>query len=110
MTISYTDTGELRTISLSGRMDIGGRESMASQLVDLTQAQKKVIVNLVALTMLASVGIRALVMSAKQVAAKGGTLVLVVDSASSVMRALKVSGVDQLVTVYASGSEAWPKA
>jgi anti-anti-sigma factor len=106
MTISYSDKGELRTISLSGRMDIGGRESMASQLVDLTHAQKKVIVNLVALTMLASIGIRALVMSAKQVAAKGGTLVLVVDSASSVMQSLKVAGVDQLVRVYANVTDA----
>lgn len=105
MTISYTDSGELRTISLSGRMDGAGRE-MAAQLVDLAQAKKKVIVNLVALTMLASLGIRALVMSAKQVTAKGGTLVLVADSASSVMKSLRIAGVDQLVPVYASDSDA----
>ena len=105
MSISYTDKGELRTINLSGRMDVGGRE-MASQLVDLTQAKKNVIVNLVALTMLASIGIRALVISAKQVAAKGGTLVLVADSASSVMKSLKVAGVDQLVAVYANVTDA----
>jgi anti-anti-sigma factor len=103
--ITYNDSGELRTITLSGRIDISGRESMA-QLVDLAQARKKVIVNLVALTMLASVGIRALVISAKKVAASGGTLVLVADSTSNVMKSLKVAGVDQLVPIYASVTDA----
>ena len=106
MTISYTDAGELRTISLSGRMDIGGRESMASQLVDLTQSRKRVIINLLALTMLASIGIRALVMSAKQVVASGGSLVLVAGNDSSVMRSLRVAGVDQLVPIYSSVTDA----
>ena len=104
-TITYNDNGGLRTITVSGRMDIAGRDSMA-QLVDLAQAHKKVIVNLVALTMLASVGIRALVISAKKVAASGGTLVVVADSTSNVMKSLKVAGVDQLVPIYASVTDA----
>ena len=103
--ITYHDSGELRTITVSGRMDIAGRESLA-RLVDLAQARKRVIVNLVALTMLASVGIRALVISAKRVAASGGTLVLVADSSSNVMKSLKVAGVDQLVPIYASVTDA----
>jgi anti-anti-sigma factor len=106
MSISYTDAGELRTITLSGRMDIGGRESMASQLVDLTQGPTRVIVNLLAITMLASIGIRALVVSAKGVAARGGKIVLVVDSSSIVMKNIKAFGLDQIVPVCASEADA----
>jgi anti-anti-sigma factor len=104
-TITYDDAGELRTITVSGRMDQAGRDAMV-QLVDLAQARRKVIVNLVALTMLASVGVRALVMSAKRVAASGGTLVLVAESSSNVMKTLRVAGVDQLVPIYANVAEA----
>ena len=106
MSISYNDAGELRTITVSGRMDIGGRESMASQLVDLSQAHRRVIVNLVTLTMLASIGIRAIVLSAKGAAARGGTLVLVVDPDSSVMTSLRLAGLEQLVPIVDSAAAA----
>jgi anti-anti-sigma regulatory factor len=62
--------------------------------------------DLLALTMLASIGIRALVVSAKEVAARGGKIVLVVDSGSSVMTNIKTVGLDQLVTVCASETDA----
>jgi anti-anti-sigma factor len=106
MPISYTDAGELRTIMIAGRMDIGGRESIASQLVDLAAAHKKVIVDLLALTMLASIGIRALVISAKGVAARGGKMVLVVDSSSTVWTDIKSAGLDQFVPVFGSAADA----
>jgi stage II sporulation protein AA (anti-sigma F factor antagonist) len=106
MSISYSDSGELRTISIGGRLDGGTRGTEAGQLVDLAAASKKVVVNLLALTMLASLGIRALVISAKSVAARGGTLVLVVDPASPVMADIRTVGLDQLVRVYNSPADA----
>ena len=106
MSISYMDVGDLRTVMISGRMDIGGPGTSASQLVDLTQAPAKVIVDLSALTMLASIGIRALVASAKGMKARGGRMVLIVDASSTVMANLKIAGVDQMIPVFGSARDA----
>jgi anti-anti-sigma factor len=101
MSITYTDAGELRTIVVTGRLDVDGTDSVASKLVELTGAPKKgVIVDLSALKFLASIGIRALVSAAKAVKARGGKLVLVVDSGSTVMMSIKATGVDQLVPIF----------
>lgn len=107
MSISYSDAGELRTIVVSGRLDVDGTDSVASKLLELTGAPKKgVVVDISSLKFLASIGIRALVSSAKAVKARGGKLVLVVDSASSVMMSIKATGVDQLVPVFEDSDDA----
>ena len=101
MSITYTDAGELRTIVVTGRLDVDGTDSVASKLVELTgEPRKGVIVDLSSLKFLASIGIRALVSAAKAVKARGGKLVLVVDSGSSVMMSIKATGVDQLVPIF----------
>ena len=101
MSISYTDAGDLRTIVVSGRLDVDGTDSVASKLVELTGAPKKgVVVDISSLKFLASIGIRALVSAAKSVKARGGKLVLVVDTGSSVMMSIKATGVDQLVPIF----------
>jgi anti-anti-sigma factor len=106
MSISYRDVGELRTIMLAGRMDVGGWDAVAAQLVELTQAQSKVVLDLSALPMLASIGIRAISVSAKDVAARGGKMVLVADSTSTVMSTLKLTGLEQLVPVFRHARDA----
>jgi anti-anti-sigma factor len=72
----------------------------------LAQAPAKVIVDLSALTMLASIGIRALVASAKAIKARGGKMVLVVDAGSTVMANIRIAGVDQLIPVFGSAEDA----
>lgn len=105
--ISYQDVGELRKIEITGRLDVDGTDSVAAQLVELTQAPKKgVVIDLSSLKFLASIGIRALVASAKEVKARGGKMVLVVDSASTVMMSIKATGVDQLVPVFEDSRDA----
>jgi anti-anti-sigma factor len=107
MSITYADTGELRKIVISGRLDVDGTNSVASQLVELAQAPKKgVVVDLSALKFLASIGIRALIASAKEVKARGGKMVLVVNSGSTVMMSIKATGVDQFVPVFGSATDA----
>lgn len=108
MSISYVDVGEqLRRIEISGRLDVEGTNSVASQLVELTQAPKKgVVVDLSSLRFLASIGIRALITSAKAVKERGGKMVLVVDKGSTVMMSLKATGIDQLVPVFGTISDA----
>ena len=108
MSISYKDVGEnLRRIVISGRLDIPGTDSVASQLAELTAAPKKgVVVDLSSLQFLASIGIRALITSAKAVQQRGGKMVLVVDDGSTVGMSLEATGVDELIPVFRNASDA----
>ena len=102
MSISYDDVGEsLRRIVISGRLDTPGTNSVASQLVELAAAPKKgVVVDLSAVNFLASIGIRALITSAKAVQQRGGKMTLVVRKGSTVVMSLKATGVDELIPVF----------
>ena len=102
MSISYVDVGnDLRRIEISGRLDTPGMNSIASQLVELTSAPKKgVVVDLTGVKFLASIGIGALITSAKAVQQRGGKMVLVVNDGSTVRMSLEATGVDQLVSVF----------
>ena len=108
MSISYEDVAsDLRRIVISGRLDMPGTDSVAAQLAELTAAPKKaVIVDLSQLKFLASIGIRALISSAKDVQKRGGKMALVVNKASTVMMSLEATGVDELIPVFASGADA----
>lgn len=108
MSISHNDVGEnLRKIVISGRLDMPGTDSIASQLVELAAAPKKgVVVDLSAVKFLASIGIRALISSAKAVQQRGGKMVLVVNDSSTVMMSLEATGVDELIPVFKDAADA----
>jgi anti-sigma B factor antagonist len=108
MSISYDDIGEhLRRIVISGRLDMPGTDSVASRLGELTTAPKKgVVVDLSSVQFLASIGIRALITSAKAVQQRGGKMVLIVDGGSSVRMSLEATGVDQLIPVFRNAADA----
>ncbi len=102
MSISHTDVGtDLRRILITGRLDLPGTDSVASKLVELTAAPKKhVVVDLHALKFLASIGIGALITSAKAVQQRGGKMVLVVNESSTVMMSLEATRVNELIPVF----------
>lgn len=108
MSISHNDIGDnLRRIVISGRLDMPGTDSVASKLQELTAAPKKgVVVDLSTVQFLASIGIRALITSAKTVQQRGGKMVLVVDGGSSVLMSLEATGVDQLIPVFRNSADA----
>jgi anti-sigma B factor antagonist len=108
MSISYQDVGEnLRRIVISGRLDMPGTDSVASQLVELIAAPKKgVVVDLSSVRFLASIGIRALITSAKAVQQRGGKMVLVVADGSTVVMSLEATGIDKLIPVFRNPSDA----
>ena len=108
MSISYDDVGDdLRRIVITGRLDMPGTDSIAAKLVELTAAPKKgVVVDLTSLKFLASIGISALITSAKAVKQRGGKMVLVVNQGSSVGMSLEATGVDDLIPVFKSAPEA----
>jgi anti-sigma B factor antagonist len=107
-TISYDDVGEdLRRIIVSGRLDTFGPTSIASQLVELAEGAKKaVVVDLSAVQYLASIGIGALLKSAKSVNGRGGKMTLVVNNGSTVLMSLHATGVDKLIPIFRNLSEA----
>ena len=108
MSISYNDIGEnLRRIVITGRLDMSGTDSVAATLGELVAAPKKgVVVDLSSLVFLASIGIRALITSAKAVQQRGGKMVLVVNGGSSVLMSLEATGVDQMIPVFRNAADA----
>ena len=108
MSISHEDVGEnLRRIMISGRLDVEGTDSVASQLEALAAAPKKgVVVDLSSVKFLASIGIRALITSAKAVQARRGKMVLVVSDNPSVTMSLEATGVDELIPVFRNDADA----
>lgn len=108
MSISYDDVGDqLRRIVITGRLDMPGTDSVASKLGELIAAPKQgVVVDLSSVKFLASIGIRALIASAKTVQQRGGKMVLVVDGGSSVLMSLEATGVDQLIPVFRNAADA----
>lgn len=107
-TIRYDDVGQdLRRIMISGQLDKPGADAIATQLLELAGgARKAVVVDLSGVRFLASVGIGALIASAKRVTGRGGKMALVVDARSTVRMSLEATGVDQLIPVFAGISEA----
>ena len=108
MSISYDDVGDnLRRIVISGRLDMPGTDSVATKLEELIAAPRKgVVVDLSSVKFLASIGIRALIASAKAVQQRGGKMVLVVDGGSSALMSLEATGVDQLIPVFRNAADA----
>ncbi len=108
MSLSFQDGGaNLRRITISGRLDMEGTDSVSAQLLELVEAPKKgVVIDLSALRFLASVGIRALIASAKSVQQRGGKLVVVVSQGSSVSMSLEATGVDALIPVFTNVADA----
>ena len=108
MSISHEDVGDnLRRIVITGRLDMPGTDSVAAKLVALAAAPKKgVVVDLTSLRFLASIGISALITSAKAVQQRGGKMVLVVSPGSTVAMSLDATGVDELIPVFAGTVEA----
>jgi anti-sigma B factor antagonist len=107
MSIRHTDVGDnLRKIVILGRFDIPG-ESVAGELEKLAAAPKKgVVVDVSSLKFLASLGIRALLKTAKAVEERGGRMVLVVGTNLSVMRSLEATCVSDLIPMFKSNGEA----
>jgi anti-anti-sigma factor len=108
MFISHTDIGDsLRSIVILGRLDVVGTGSVAGELERLAAAPKKgVVVDLSGLKFLASLGIRALLKSAKTVEERGGKMVLVVGTNSQVVMSLEATGVSDLLPMFKSNGEA----
>ena len=108
MSISHEEVGkDLRRIVITGQLDMPGTEAIAAKLAELTRTDRKgVVVDLTAVRFLASVGISALITSAKAVKQRGGRLVLIVSPGSAVAMSLEATGVDELIPVFERSRDA----
>ncbi len=99
--INYVDVNEnFRRISLSGRLDILGTDSIELKFTSLSVAtNRRVVVDLTAISFLASIGIRALITNAKALQQRGGKMVLFVGDNAAIAKTLETTGVDTLIPV-----------
>jgi anti-sigma B factor antagonist len=99
LTSQQLDSGILR-INLAGRMDNAGTQKIDQQFSALTAADKAfVLVDIAAVTILASVGIRTLVSNAKALQRRGGALVLFRPS-GLVEDVLKSTEIDTIIPIF----------
>jgi anti-anti-sigma factor len=108
MSLEYTDVHDnLRRITLAGRLDIPGTDAIATRFSALcASAERRVVVDLLAVNFLSSIGIRALVGNAKAQQQRGGRMVLVVGAESTVMKTLETTGIDALIPMFTDSAEA----
>jgi anti-anti-sigma factor len=108
MAIQYEDVNDdIRRIFLRGRLDTAGSEQIAAEFAALAESAKRgVVVNLSDVTFLSSMGIRALIASAKAQQAKGGRMVLNVAGNDVVARTLEATGIDELIPTFEDEDEA----
>jgi anti-anti-sigma factor len=108
MAIHYEDVNEnIRRIFLRGRLDTAGSEQIATEFAELAaSAQRRVVVCLSDVTFLSSMGIRALIASAKAQQARGGRMVLHVADNEVVARTLEATGIDALIPTFEDADDA----
>ncbi|HET7881890.1 MAG TPA: STAS domain-containing protein [Acetobacteraceae bacterium] len=98
MTTEPVAPGAVRVI-LDGRLDITGAAAVDLQFNAVAGSHNGVIVDLAAVSFLASIGIRTLLLGAKTVQRRGGSFVLL-KPVAEVERVLDVMGMTDLMPVF----------
>lgn len=101
MKVDSTPLAEnLIQVSLEGRLDIDGARSVEDRFAFMTTTHKHdVVVDLSAVSFLASIGIRMLMNAARGQHNRGGKLV-VAAAQPAVAKVLVTAGIDQLIPMY----------
>jgi anti-anti-sigma factor len=90
----------LLKVNLDGRLDIDGARAVEDRFAFMTTTQRSnVIVDLSAVSFLASIGIRMLMTAARGQHGRGGKLVLAAAE-PAVRKVLVTAGIDQLIPMY----------
>ena len=93
--------GDITRISLDGRLDIDGTQTIGDRFAYLTTSRPgRFAVDLSRVTFIASIGIRMLLTAARGQANRGGKLVLMSPDAMG-RKVLETAGIDQLVPIAA---------
>lgn len=93
-------------VSLKGRLSIAGCDEIDIQFSGMTASPRKyIIVDISEVIFLSSLGIRMILLVARAVEGRGGKLVLL-NPNQSIEKALKLSGIPEIITVSNTLSEA----
>ncbi len=108
MPIDFQDcSSQVRHIILTGRLDLPGTAEIDTKFAALAAATaRRVVVDLVGVSFLASIGIRSLITNAKAQQSRGGRMVLLVGDNAAVAKTLEATGIDVLIPMFASFAEA----
>lgn len=101
MKMDSAHTGDgLLCINLEGRLDVDGALAVENRFAFATTTSKEnVIVDLSAVTFLASIGIRMLMTAARGKQGRGGKMVMAAAQ-PAVHKVLLMAGIDQLIPLY----------
>jgi anti-sigma B factor antagonist len=100
MDMSVDDlAGGITKVVLRGRFDTTGAVVVELPFNKLVTEKRKIIVDLSAVNFLASYGIRVLLVGAKIVNGKGGSLVILCPD-NNVAKVLKTAGMDALIPIH----------
>jgi anti-anti-sigma factor len=97
--------GQTSRVILGGKMDIRGSETVALPLATLSGSKRALIVDMAAVTFLASVGIRHLVAAARSLSRRNGRLVLLKPT-ETVVDILETSGLTDVLPIVTTDEEA----
>jgi len=101
MEIAIKDAGLTATITLIGRLDILGAESIDLPLATLSGSKNEIFVDMAGVTFIASIGLRHLVSAAKAVQRRGGRLTLL-NPTEAVGEVITSSGLTILLPIERS--------
>jgi anti-anti-sigma factor len=103
MQIAINDAGSTATITMVGRLDISGAETVALPLATLSGSKSGLYVDMAGVTFVASIGLRHLVSAAKAVGRRGGKLV-VLNPNAAVAEVITTSGLADLLPMQSGGA------
>lgn len=98
MEIAINDAGSAATVTLTGRFDISGAESIGVPLATLSGSKQRILIDMAGVTFIASIGLRHLVSAAKTVQRRGGSLTLLNPNAV-VTEVITASGLTELLPI-----------
>jgi anti-anti-sigma factor len=99
------ETASTAKVILTGRLDMIGADAVALPLATLSGAKRGLIIDMAGVTFLVSRGARQLILAAKALARRGGTLILLNPSAI-ITEVLEALGVDDVMKIVHSETEA----
>ena len=103
MQIEINDAGSTATVTMVGRLDIAGAETVALPLATLSGSKNGLTINMAGVTFIASIGLRHLVSAAKAVRRRGGRLVLL-NPHAAVAEVIATSGLADLLQIERDGA------
>jgi anti-anti-sigma factor len=107
MAIHFNDTDSIRYVVIDGRLDGPESDAIGIKFSVLSNFQGgRMVVDISKVTFLASLGIRLLVVNAKNLKAHGGRMVLFVGDNESVAESLEATGISALIPMFTNLSEA----